>query len=160
MEWGIYNCEEDESLTESCVCGKENLRYLYTIINRITNYQLHPIGSVCIKKFKRGDLNAEIAINEQLFKILKAVENKEYISLDSKYFSKKLLRYFYDNDVFQKNSYNNGDAYNDYIFLLNIFNKRNKDNITANQHKKINALILNNIKPYLKQKLSIRKKSL
>jgi hypothetical protein len=33
-EWDIVDCEEDDSLTESCICGKEELRYLYTIQNR------------------------------------------------------------------------------------------------------------------------------
>ena len=30
-EWQIIDCEVDDSQTESCVCGKEHLRYLYTI---------------------------------------------------------------------------------------------------------------------------------
>jgi hypothetical protein len=28
QEWEIYDCEEDESASSSCICGKENIRYL------------------------------------------------------------------------------------------------------------------------------------
>ena len=34
-EWEIYDVDEDDTLSESCVCGKENLRYLFTIKNKI-----------------------------------------------------------------------------------------------------------------------------
>ena len=55
-EWVISDCEEDGSLMSTCVCGKENLRYLFTIKNMITGNNLPPIGSSCIKKFGREDL--------------------------------------------------------------------------------------------------------
>lgn len=32
-EWDIVDCEEDEEHASECVCGKENLRYLFTIRN-------------------------------------------------------------------------------------------------------------------------------
>ena len=32
-EWEIYDCEEDDSCSEECICGKENIKYLYTIRN-------------------------------------------------------------------------------------------------------------------------------
>lgn len=35
-EWDIVDCEEDEEHASECVCGKENLRYLFTIRNRET----------------------------------------------------------------------------------------------------------------------------
>ena len=56
LEWVIEDVEEDEKLSESCVCGKENLRYLFTIRNTDNGNALYPIGSSCIKKidgFKR-----------------------------------------------------------------------------------------------------------
>lgn len=33
LEWEIFDCEEDETLESSCICGKEELRYLFTIRN-------------------------------------------------------------------------------------------------------------------------------
>lgn len=32
-EWEIDGVEEDEDCSSTCVCGKENLRYLFTIQN-------------------------------------------------------------------------------------------------------------------------------
>ena len=42
-EWDIVDCEEDEEHASECVCGKENLRYLFTIRNRETGRSLYPI---------------------------------------------------------------------------------------------------------------------
>ena len=62
VEWEIIDCEEDSTLSESCICGKEHLFYLFTIKNIITGSTLFPIGSSCIKKFGRDDLNDEVAM--------------------------------------------------------------------------------------------------
>ena len=35
-EWEIIDCEEDEHLESSCICGKEDLRFLFTIQKGIT----------------------------------------------------------------------------------------------------------------------------
>lgn len=50
LEWDIVDCIEDETCSESCVCGKYGLRYLYTIVNDRNGNALHPIGSCCILK--------------------------------------------------------------------------------------------------------------
>ena len=57
LEWDITDWDEDYYLETSCLCGKENLRYLFTITNRENGNRLEPIGSQCIKKFERKDLN-------------------------------------------------------------------------------------------------------
>lgn len=44
-EWDINDCEEDLSCSSECVCGKENIKYLYTIRNRYSGRTLFPIGS-------------------------------------------------------------------------------------------------------------------
>lgn len=49
QEWMIDDCEEDDSLESSCICGKEELRYLFTIRNVRNGNTLFPIGSSCIK---------------------------------------------------------------------------------------------------------------
>ena len=65
VEWEIIDCEEDSTLSESCICGKEHLFYLFTIKNIITGSTLFPIGSSCIKKFGRDDLNDEASVREK-----------------------------------------------------------------------------------------------
>ena len=50
-EWEICNFEEDDSLSESCICGKEHLKYLFTIKNRLNNNEFYPIGRSGMNKF-------------------------------------------------------------------------------------------------------------
>lgn len=155
-EWQIIDCEVDDSQTESCVCGKEHLRYLYTIKNFKNDNELFPIGSTCINKFERNDLDYEVSVYEDMFRLIRAVENGEYIELDSRYFTRKLLAFLYDNDVFEPNEYNNFDPENDYYFMLDMFNKRNKDEIHGARQKKINAIIANSILPFIYKKIKVR----
>ena len=155
-EWAIIDCEIDESLSESCVCGKENLKYLFTIRNVKNRNELYPIGSTCINKFERDDLDDEVSVYEDMFRLIRAVENKERIELNSKYFSRKLLAYLYDKDVFKANQYNGFDGENDYDFMLEMFNKRDKDEISVACHKKINAIIKNSIIPFIYRKIKLK----
>lgn len=150
LEWEIDDCEEDESLASSCICGKESLRYLFTIKNKENGNTLYPIGSSCIKKFDRDDLRDKANINERMFKLLH-MENA-YIDFTPELFSKKLLLYLYENRAFD-NSYNSFNGENDYEFMLKMFNKRNKSDITIAQKRKIKAIILNSIKPYINRML-------
>jgi hypothetical protein len=150
LEWDVFDCEEDETLQSSCICGKEKLRYLFTIRNTRNGNLLYPIGSSCIRKFDRDDLDEDASIKEQLFKLLHAIEKNEFITLSSDLFSRKLLFYFYEENVFRPNSYNRYNPEVDYEFMLQMFNKRNKDSISTLQQRKISAIIMDSIRPYLR----------
>jgi hypothetical protein len=112
---------------------------------------LFPIGSRCIKKFGRKDLDEQVNVYEQMCKLIEAVKAGEYIALDSKLFSKKLLKYLYVNGVFPPTPYNMNNPANDYQFLVDMFSKRNPP--TVHQQKKINALIIQNIIPYCNEQI-------
>lgn len=155
-EWMIFDCEEDEECTSACLCGKESIRYLYTIRNHKTGQMLYPIGSSCIRKFERDELDEEIAIHEGMFKLYKAIRNREKIELSSKYFTKRLLATLNDAGAFPGNQYNHYDGNEDYQFLLDMFNKRDKSKITDAQHRKINGIIAYSIKPYLARTLKYK----
>lgn len=118
-EWEIEDCIEDDLNKSSCICGKENIKYLYTIHNMKNGEILKPIGSTCIKKFNRVDLNEQTTINEKLFKLLHAIKENRFISLNSEFFSKKLLRYLYEEGVFKPTQYNKFNGENDYNFFIN-----------------------------------------
>ncbi len=66
QEWDIIDCAEDSSLSKSCICGKEQIKYLYRLHNRKTNQWLFPIGSSCINKFQRKDLQEKTATTEAM----------------------------------------------------------------------------------------------
>lgn len=148
LEWSVTDCEEDDTNSAKCICGKENLRYLFTIINDKNGNQLFPIGSTCIKKFKRNDLDEITSINIALFKLLHAVSTNAFISLDTELFTRKLIYHLYKKGAFNT-SYNNFDGAADYDFFLKMFNKRDKRSISQKQDGKIKAILLNSIKPFI-----------
>lgn len=150
-EWSIVNVSEDETATSQCICGKENLRYLYTIKNTFNGKTLFPIGSQCIKQFDQEDLNHDVTTYRKLLKLQQAVENNKYISLNTTYFSRNLLLYLYEHEAFKPNKYNHNNPKEDYEFLLKMFNK--KEQPDEKYKRKINALIMNVIIPFAKEKI-------
>ncbi|MFT8757346.1 hypothetical protein [Leuconostoc pseudomesenteroides] len=153
-EWRVIDEEEDTTMSTSCICGHEGIRYLYTIQNINNNNRLFPIGSECIKKFQIDELSEHVNITEQMFKLLHAIEDNQWIDLKSGLFSRKLIQYFYEEGVFEANSYNNYNGLNDMQFLLDMFNKRSTP--TDKQNKKIRGLIGYVILPYLENKMTVK----
>lgn len=152
-EWSISDWDEDPEVQETCICGKENIRYLYSIENKYTKKILEPIGSQCIKKFDRDELTEFTIIYEDLFKLRAARKNRKYIELNSNFFTKKLLYFFYEEGVYDS-AYNNFNGKNDYEFMLKMFNKRKKENITDPQQRKIRAIIIKQIIPFVDSQLN------
>lgn len=95
-----------------------------------------------------------------MFKLLHAIRNNEFIELTADYFSRKLVLDLYNRGVFEPNNYNYYNGYNDYQFLLKMFNKRDKTLISFSQKRKIRGIIAYTIRPWLEGKLGskIRKK--
>lgn len=124
-EWRIVGCEVDETHSATCVCGKEGLRYVYTIANTETGETLSPIGSSCIKKFEQSDMDEELAGWQQAIKLMEEaarIGKEDYVHLHSGSYSRKLLYFLYEQDAFRPTKYNGYDGYNDYLFLLDMFN--------------------------------------
>lgn len=155
LEWDIIDCEEDRSAESMCMCGKDGIRYLFEIRNRINGNTLGPIGSHCIKKFGRSDLSSEVDVQERMFKLYEALTTGQRIELNSQFFSRKLLLHLLEQDAFQPSEYNGGYGENDYQFMLDMFNSRS---VSGNQQRKINAIMLNSIKPFLAKKLAGKRK--
>lgn len=151
LEWEIIDCDEDDTSSSSCICGKENIRYLFTIRNTENGSILYPIGSSCIKKFDRDDLNEEATIRQKLFELFHAIKNRKFVAFSKEYFSRNLLRYLFKIGAFQANQYKGFSPGNDYEFMLKMFNKRSIPSDA--QQKKISAIILNSIRPYLAEQL-------
>lgn len=105
-EWEIVGCEVDETHSATCVCGKEGLRYVYTIAN---------------------------------------TETGETLSSGS--YSRKLLYFLYEQDAFRPTKYNGYDGYNDYLFLLDMFNG---GFCSEAQERKCQAIIMQSIYPWLR----------
>ena len=65
-------------------------------------------------------------------------------------FSRKLLKKLYDDGAFLPTKYNDYKPYNDYKFLLDMFNKKKPSD---KQLKKSTAIILNSIVPFIRQRI-------
>lgn len=151
-EWDIVDCVEDASCKGRCVCGKENIRYLFTIRNRCNKNTLFPIGSSCIRKFDREDLNEEVGVREGMFKLLRAIRDNQFIALNAEFFSRKLLKALYEKGAFLPNQYNDYDGEKDYLFMLDMFNKRKRPSVL--QQKKVRAIIVASIRPFLEREVA------
>lgn len=149
-EWEVTGLEEDPGGHGICICGQLNLVYLYTITNRVTGDELHPIGSSCIKNFDRPDLDREASLLGDLIALRKAIASGEDITLTGDYFTRAMLKYLYDEGAFDYN----GQA--DYEFMLDMFNKKKKEDITPNQRKKIWATINWSVTPFLRSHPRLR----
>lgn len=159
QEWDVFECDEDETAETSCVCGKEGIRYLFEIRNRINGNTMYPIGSRCIRRFGNKDLSSQVGVYEKMFKLYDAIKAGVHIELNSRYFTKKLLVYLLDQGAFPATQYNGQDGENDYRFMLDMFNKRDKSAITSSQQRKISAIIAYSLKPFLARRLNARHNS-
>lgn len=146
-EWDVTQLEEKPAGTGICVCGQTGLVKLFTIRNRLYGSELHPIGSVCVNKFGRDDLDRQIDLFSDLHALRKVILDGGQVSLTSEFFSRAMLEHFYFSDVFTPDQWNGGDGERDYEFLAKMFNKRIKDSITNAQHRKIYMLLQNKVIP-------------
>lgn len=147
-EWAVVAVEEHPDSQGECLCGQQNLLYMYTIYNGENQQTLRYIGSQCVNNFEVQDLNVQVSLLSRLLTLKKAIENHERITLTSDYFSKDLLAWLSDEGAFnnERNGYN-GDG--DYAFFLKMFNKRKKEDITDPQNKKIWAMLNFQVKPFI-----------
>ena len=151
MEWYVCSVGEDPTLQTSCVCGQEGLRWLYTIENRITGSRLYPIGSKCINRFGRPDLDRDAALQLEFYRLLHAIGTNCFITLSPDLFSRKLLLYLYELGAFTANPFNRFEPIIDYLFMLKMFNIGLKRSLY--QERKATAIILTWIKPFLQEML-------
>ncbi len=149
-EWSVIKgCDEDEKCLSTCVCGHSGIRYLYTIHNDVTDADLSPIGSSCITKIDNRELSKSLSTWQQLIKLVKRAKRHERIELTSEYFSRNLLKLLKDQGAFQPSIYNKLNGDNDYLFMIDMFNKRDKSSISPHMNSKIDAIIVSSLKPFL-----------
>lgn len=154
MEWEIRSLREDPSSSSICVCNKKGLRYCFTIQNVKNGRQLHPIGSTCIKKFGRKDLDISVDTWEKMYHLQEDVKKNKYISISSEYFSKSILGYLYQNGAFPPTAYNGGKGENDYELMLKKFNHAK---LTEKQERKVRAILVNQIIPFVRKNFCFAK---
>ena len=148
-EWKVVGCVEDHTRSTRCVCGKERLLYVYEIVNVCTGESVPNIGSECIKKFGREELDGEAKCWRQVFKLLDAAieaGDLREVPLAPPYYSRRLLEFFFERGVFKPSRWNGGRGYFDFEFLLDMFNAREWSDA---QERKIRAVVRAQVRPFL-----------
>jgi len=149
-EWAVSQLEEDPLGCGVCVCGHTGLVKLFTITNQRNRALLYPIGSVCVNQFGREELDQQVKVYDELLRLRKAILDGSRIRLTSDLFSRALLVWLFNEGSFPPDEYNNFDGERDLEFLLKMFNKRNKDALTRPQQKKITAILLAKVMPFVR----------
>jgi hypothetical protein len=155
-EWEVVQLEEDLTGHGVCVCGQNNLVKLFTIRNAKNGSTLYPIGSTCVNQFGRAELNRQVDLLSGLLTLRAAVRERRQIILTSDFFSRAMLEYFFFEGVFTSDQWNFGDGERDYDFLLKMFNKRNKEDISRAQNAKIYMLLTRKVLPFVEADLRLQ----
>lgn len=150
LEWQMVGVEHDPEARGVCVCGQTGLAHLFTIRNQHNDAWLYPIGSTCINQFGRADLDRDVDVLPGLLGLREALRTQQRVDLTADHFSRAMLAYLYEEGAFPPDRWNGGDGRNDYEFLLKMFNKRNKDEITHPQRRKISALLNGRVFPFVR----------
>ncbi|WP_237234481.1 hypothetical protein [Rothia nasisuis] len=150
-EWDLVDRGIDPTSSQNCVCGKEGLKYLFTIRNRETGAELYPIGSSCIELFGRKDLDQQVGITKQMYEVLAEYRETGSLRLNGGAITRAVLRQLYEEGCFPPNDYNHRNPKIDYEFLVERFNQRSEP--TEGQRKKIWVLLNKTVGPYLERTL-------
>ena len=150
-EWDLVDRGIDPTSSQICVCGKEGLKYLFTIRNRETGAKLYPIGSSCIELFGRKDLDQQTNIAIQMYAVLAEYREIGSLKLNGGALTKAVLKQLYEEGCFTPTSFNKGNPETDYQFLVDMFNKRKEP--SEKQQRKTWMLLNKVVGPYLERTL-------
>lgn len=146
LEWDVTELEEDPAGSGECVCGQQELVLLFNIANKHNGAKLYPIGSTCVRKFGRTDLNRQVTLDSDLFRLYAPILNSMPITLASDYFAGAMIEYLNNEGAFTPDRW---DADGGYAFMLDMFNKRKKNEITRSQRSKIAVLLNRKVIPFV-----------
>ena len=155
-EWDIVDFTIDKSRKGQCLCGQKNLKHCFTIKNTKNGNTLKYVGSDCIAKFGREDLNQKAreltrrdkGVNALIEKALHLGKNKK-LSLRDPLFTPETLQFMYEDGCFVETKFNHGDIQHELDFLLDMINE---PYWTKKQDIKVKAIIREQIYPYLRRK--------
>lgn len=143
QEWKVIYYGEVEGTT--CICGKEEIKYVSGILNCLNGNELYPIGSCCIKKFKSEEMNEDIRAYKKVFnkisngksKLKQTVNKGASIKFTARLFSEELINYLNKKEILSNS---------DRQFLLDMRGRRSRN---SEQQERINKIIEDFIVPYI-----------
>lgn len=142
-EWEIIGYERVEN--DTCICGKEEIKDVYRIRNRLNGNELYPIGSSCVDKFESKEMTKDTDKFKKIYnkissgksKLKQSVNKGESIKFTARLFSEELINYLNKKEILSDR---------DRQFLLNMRGRRSRN---SEQQERINKIIEDFIVPYI-----------
>ncbi|GAA4746471.1 hypothetical protein [Gordonia alkaliphila] len=120
LEWRVKGLSGSARAT--CVCGQPGLVRRFVVANTVTAEELEPIGSSCIKHFGSHAMNDQLKDLTNLLEMEVAAATRPLnIKVD---LNRSKLATLYTHGAFVPTKWNGGEGYNDYRFLVDMFNRR------------------------------------
>jgi hypothetical protein len=103
-----------------------------------------------VNHFGRADLDLQVTVFSDLFSLRKSILAGDRITLTAEHFSRAVLKWLLDEGAFPADEWNKYDGKSDYKFLLKMFNKQNKDQISQKQEGKIYQMLRYKVIPFVR----------
>lgn len=143
-EWVCWNYREFQPLSginNTCICGRETLKHLYYLKNTKTGMILGPISFSCMKEFYDPKMLEWARFLTSLKKLQTSLQHNIRIAcFATNGYSVKILTFLERGGYFKKTRYNHYNGFNDYLFLKEMFFKKDKSQIRSNQYRRMFAL--------------------
>ncbi|MGT2832871.1 hypothetical protein [Streptococcus halotolerans] len=143
----IHN-EIDDSIR--CLCGTRGIKDWYELINAKNGKRLVHIGANCITYFTAATDYLPAKEVKKLGHLKRLASHQQLPEFTKTYFSRPLLTYFLENDVFRERPENNFHAFNDYKRLKDfIYKGGRKEAHSSEEFAQLIQLWTDYIKPFL-----------
>lgn len=143
----IHN-EIDSSIR--CLCGTKGIKDWYELVNAKNGKRLIHIGANCIEYFTAATDYLPAREIKKLGNLKRLASQNQVPEFTKTNFSRPLLTYLLENDVFRERPNNNFHAFNDYKLLKDLIYKGGSKNAySSEEFAKLTQLWTAYIKPFL-----------
>ncbi|WP_341931511.1 hypothetical protein [Streptococcus pluranimalium] len=143
----IHN-EIDSSIR--CLCGTKGIKDWYELVNAKNGKRLIHIGANCIEYFTAATDYLPAKEIKKLGNLKRLASQNQVPEFTKTNFSRPLLTYLLENDVFRERPDNNFHAFNDYKLLKDLIYKGGSKNAySSEEFAKLTQLWTAYIKPFL-----------
>ena len=136
----------------NCVCGNA-IKYAYELFNGVTGQRLFPIGSDCVRHFKKLNLDQQLEEEEKLLRKIESLtrkaQKKEIIKVNKTDFDERLLDWLWKKGVFKANRGNQFSPERDYQLFLEVFQGGSWTKAEPKKKARMEEVLEKCIKPFL-----------
>ena len=136
----------------NCVCGNA-IKYAYELFNGVTGQRLFPIGSDCVRHFKKLNLDQQLEEEEKLLRKIESLtrkaQKKEIIKVNKTDFDERLLKWLWEKGVFKPNRGNQFTPERDYELFLEVFRGGSWSKAEPKKKARMEEVLEKCIKPFL-----------